>query len=333
MRSVDGGQAEDRRVWYLILQISFPEYTRDRNSKRRARIPFSDNNAAARHLRIINSECRPLGVTIRNLNLSINRGRDEFEHYLFRFQRYARDDSAASRFAEALAFGFSVPGGALVDPSDPMVLRIPDSLVRDKHVIPLEKLTAFEESRAWNERSIAFPRNAHIAGGIRTITKLHDMAWRIAAITFKDAALFDATRFLHRSYENFSVAPGGIDEVIYDPDSSAKTGAVQNDFEDALHSAFKAVEAIIGDPPKDDRRFFAKLAQIGLDPTEEAGYVEKIPFERMIRRMNEARDKRSAHGSTRHRRISAAELLDFQTCAQIIVLTALEKARGRPLDA
>jgi hypothetical protein len=158
------------------------------------------------------------------------------------------------------------------------------------------------------------------------------MAWRIAAVTFGDAALFDATRFLHRSYENFSVSPGGISEVLSDPDNPSKTGAVQNNFEDALHSAFKAIEAVIGDPPKDDRRFFAKLAELGLDPKEEAGYLEKMPFERMIRRMNEARDKRSAHGSTRNRRISAAELLDFQTCAETIVVTALEKARGRPLE-
>jgi hypothetical protein len=89
---------------------------------------------------------------------------------------------------------------------------------------------------------------------------------------------------------------------------------------------------VIGDPPKDDRRFFAKLAELGLDPKEQVGYLEKMPFEGMIRRMNEARDKRSAHGSTRNRTISVSELLEFQNCARTIVVTALEKARGRPLE-
>jgi hypothetical protein len=285
-----------------------------------------------RHLRIVNSECRPLGITVRNLNLSIDsRGRSEFEHYLFRFRRYLRDDSAALRFVEALVFGFSIVASPFADLADPLVLRIPDALVRERHSIPLQTLIALEESRPWGERSIRYPRT-HIAGGARTMTQKHEMAWRIATVTFRYPALFDATRFLHRSYESFCVSPGEIREVLSDPDKVPKTGAVQNNFEDALQSAFKAVEAVIGDPPKDDRRFHAKLAELGLDPKEEVGYVERIPFERMIRRMNEARDRRSAHGSTRNRRISATELLDFQTCAEIIVVTALEKVRGRPLE-
>ena len=198
-------------------------------------------------------------------------------------------------------------------------------------IIPLPMLIQMEESRPWEERSIPHP-SPRIAGGTKVATERHEMAWRIASVTFRDAALFEATRFLHRSYENFSVSPGGIQEVLDDPNFTPNTGALQNRFEDALHSAFKAVEAVIGDPPKDDRRFFAKLASLGIDPAADSGYLEKIPFERMIRRMNEARDKRSAHGSTRNRRISAADLLDFQTCAEILVLTALEKSRGCPLD-
>src|SRR5262249_22105517 len=85
------------------------------------------------------------------------------------------------------------------------------------------------------------------------------------------------------------------------------------------------------DPSKDDRSFFATLQRIGINPTEEAGYLHKIPIFEMIRRMNEARDKRSAHGSTRNRKISAAELLDFQACAEVIVAAAIEQARGGPL--
>lgn len=153
----------------------------------------------------------------------------------------------------------------------------------------------------------------------------------IAAITFTDEVLFDATGFLHGSHEYFHVYPGGIDEVMADLDTGPITGSAQNRFENALHSAFKAIEAVIGDPAKDDRRFFAALAKIGIDPHEEAGYLDKIPIGRMIRRMSNARDKKSAHGSTRNRRISAAELLDFQACADVIVLSALETARGSPL--
>ena len=68
-----------------------------------------------------------------------------------------------------------------------------------------------------------------------------------------------------------------------------------------------------------------------MDPHEEVGYVEKNPIQRVIRQMNEARDKKAAHGSTPNRRIPNADLLNFQACAEVIVLAALEKARGRPL--
>jgi hypothetical protein len=165
-----------------------------------------------------------------------------------------------------------------------------------------------------------------------TIADTHEIAWRIAAITYRNDKLFNAARFLQRSYENFYVWPGGIRETMWD-DAAPVSGAGQNNFEDALHSAFKAIEAVIGDPPKDDRRFFSKLMQIGMDPMEEAGYLEKIPIHCMIRRMNDARDKRSAHGSTTTRKISASELLDFQACAQVIVLAAIESSRGGPLDS
>jgi len=164
----------------------------------------------------------------------------------------------------------------------------------------------------------------------KTATAAHEFGWRTAAVTYQNAALFDAARFLQRSYENFYVAPGGISEVKYD-ETPSSTGAAQNNREDALHSAFKAIEAVIGDPPKNDRRFFSTLAKLGIDPAEEAGYLNKTPIHKMIRRMNEARDKCSAHGSTRNRRISAAELLDFQTCANVIVTAAFEKQRGSPL--
>lgn len=150
-------------------------------------------------------------------------------------------------------------------------------------------------------------------------------------MTFNDPALFAATRFLNRSHDSFIVYPGQIREVASDVDAVPRTASGQTDFEDALHNAFKAVEAVIGDPPSDDRKFFDKLKDIGVDPQEKVGFTEKVPISTVIRRMNEAWDKRSAHGSTRQRTIRAAELLEFQACAKAIILTALGRARRTPL--
>lgn len=219
--------------------------------------------------------------------------------------------------------------GPFTEARDPLVLRVPDAMIRRKHTVPLDALVALEESRPWTERTLSCP-GAEIASVSKAATNTHEFGWRTAAVIFPNSALFDATRFLKRSYESFYVAPGGIKDVMYD-DTPPSTGAAQNDREDALHSAFKAIEAVIGDPSKSDRRFFATLAELGIDPAEEVGYLNRTPLHIMIRRMNEARDKRSAHGSTRNRNISAAELLDFQACAEVIVAAALQKQRGSPL--
>jgi hypothetical protein len=261
--------------------------------------------------------------------MTVGKGESDFAHYLFRFTDYRRDDSSAIRLAEAYAYGMTLSSGLFADADSPLVLPIPNAFVFRKRTISLASLVKLEESRPWRDRTFPCPDH-RMAGVGKTVTRSHEIAWRIAAVTFKNDALFDATRFLQRSHENFSVSPGGISEVMYD-DAPPKTGNSQNNFEDALHSAFKAIEAVIGDPPKDDRRFFAKLKQIGVDPDEPAGYLNIVPIQKMIRRMSEARDKRSAHGSTRNRRITAAELLDFQTCADVIVTLAIEKERGGPL--
>jgi len=95
--------------------------------------------------------------------------------------------------------------------------------------------------------------------------------------------------------------------------------------ENALQNAFKAVEAILGDPPNDDRKFFSKIKAIGLDPNEEVGRVAKTPLHKIIRDMNFARDKKSAHGSTQYRTITVSDLMEYQACARYIILAAIEK--------
>jgi hypothetical protein len=218
------------------------------------------------------------------------------------------------------------------DHHDSLVIRLPDAMVRRASSIQAEDLVELEQSRPTEERSLAFPWTATGPLGSTTPDR-HEAAWRIAAVTFNDNALFDATRFLKRSHDNFFVNPGQIREVAYDEGATPRTSSEQTDFEDALHSAFKAVEAVIGDPPKDDRKFFAKLKDIGIDPLEEVGFGEKTAISSVIRRMNVARDRRSAHGSTRQRTICPAELLEFQACAEVVILAALEKARGSRLFA
>ena len=57
------------------------------------------------------------------------------------------------------------------------------------------------------------------------------------------------------------------------------------------------------------------------------GLADK-PIYQVIRDMNDARDKKAAHGSTPNRNITEVELLEYQNCARLIVLGAAKTEIG-----
>lgn len=323
---------DERRVWYLVLGIGVPSLHRIVTLRPRLKIR---ERIPAAHIPEINRELRHLGITARAVKLERARDGDTGSRYVFRFRRYRRSDSDATRLAECLIFGMYLAGLPVSDSDELPVMRVPDEIVAGGDVISIRALLAVEESREPEDRSAnVFSSRLEDMLCQWTITSsaTHEHAWRIAATSFGSPALFDALRFMRRSYDNFYVWPGQIRDVAWDVDGGPNTGSGQSRFEEALHSAFKAIEAIIGDPPRDDRRLFEKLRAIGIDPDEEVGYAEKEKISAVIRSMNTARDKKAAHGSTRNRRILPAELLRYQACAEYIVLAGIEKERGCPLD-
>lgn len=310
---------QSRHTWYLLLKVGVPTGISGFNP--------------THHFRIARRECKPLGVTdVRELDVVAHTDSTQCSpRYSFRFPRYARNDEAAVRLAESFIYGISLLGGPLVDPHDDSpVMHVSDALISGGESVLLGDLVRREKSKPNDDRMVTYPTRT-IGETTSTAANVHEGAWRVARVTFGDDRLFDATRFLSQSYLNFHVYPGQLREVAGDPDASARTGSEQTHFEEALQNAFKAVEAVIGDPPKDDRKLFLKLSALGIDPSEPAGYVAQRPFSEHIRQMNLARDKRAAHGSTRNRRIRAAELLDYQGCADVIVTAAIEQVRGGPL--
>jgi hypothetical protein len=104
--------------------------------------------------------------------------------------------------------------------------------------------------------------------------------------------------------------------------------------ETAYQSAFKAIEAVIGEPPKDERGLRMRIAEVGIDPDETVGhsfyerYGARPGKEKLIKKLREmhhTRDKRAAHGRTRLPRIIGyCELKDKQALAQYILLSHIE---------
>lgn len=250
--------------------------------------------------------------------------------YLMRFPRWRRDDARASRIGESVLYAVSLVCGPVFEMKEMVaVFGIPAAVAREKETLRLNGLLQTNVARGFDIEALYFP--ASTLGEAFYLSQLHvDAAWKIAPLLVQDEPLYRATRFLKASQEGFHVW-AGESEVLDHMDCAATTGAEQTSFERALQDAFKAVEAVVGDPPKDDRKFFRKIRKAGLDPHQELGYPDAMELHRVIRDMNEARDKKAAHGSTKPRPITIGELLDYQACARHVVSRAVEHKLGHPI--
>jgi hypothetical protein len=273
------------------------------------------------------------GIKVWAIRLALKKGDIGNYRYVFGLPSLKRDDACAIRFAEAFMNAFSLAFGPLVDMRETAALVFPvaANTLRGKEHMFIEELVQIEESRPWHERTLEFPPS-ELAATFLTDESYFELAWKMTPVIFKVESLGRAVQFLRASQDDFYVWPGQIDEVRNELGTLAKTGFEQSKLENALQNAFKSIEAVIGDPPKDDTRFFAKIREIGLDPDEEVGYTEKYPLHQVIRDMNKARDKKTAHGSTRQRGITIAEMLEFQACAHYIVMSAIRNKLDREIS-
>jgi hypothetical protein len=248
--------------------------------------------------------------------------------YMFRFPRYKREDKQALQIAESLLFAISLVHGPDIEGYEPaLVFRVPAAIVRNAESIPLDKLVQVEEAREPPHRTLVFP--AQTLGITFQIPDFSvNTAWKVMPVLYCDETLSRAARFLKASQDDFYIWPGDMEYLIYNSTLAASTGSEQSNIENALQNAFKAIEAIIGDPPKDDGKFFSRIRSTGLGPNDAVGYTSKRPLHEVIRAMNEARDKKSAHGSTPDRIITIAEMMEYQACAHLVVWAAIECKLG-----
>ena len=157
------------------------------------------------------------------------------------------------------------------------------------------------------------------------------LALRAAPLLQTNDRLRMATAFISKSQHDFHVYPGQLEEAVHDGDWMPAGAYELAQWEAAFHNSYKAVEAIIGDPPKDEDRFLSKLNAMGINPNEEVGYTTKEPISRVLRNMNRFRDSRVAHGSTPNRGIRLNQMVEFRECAKYVVEQGLEHLYGGKL--
>ena len=188
---------------------------------------------------------------------------------------------------------------------------------------PLSKLIELERERAPSERTLDFPLAA-IGRAVYHTRIRTAAAWMITPILFKQENLARAARYLSDSQQEFFVFQGQLPEVINDEIAKPNTGWEKSRVETALWNAFRTIEALIGEPSSDQKKFKRKLNLIGIDPEEQFGFPRKIPLIDFLYEFQIARDKSAAHGATPFESVTIKELFLYQDCASYLLLKLIE---------
>lgn len=249
-------------------------------------------------------------------------------HFVFTLRNGERDDACAQRCAEAIQATLTL----VYEPSllKPLaVLRVPRSLAECNFV-------TFEELRAdcapvgrqyplndWELR-IAVGSGSLLPGEV--LATVFDF---LPATTM--SPYFEAVHYYEASTSDYSIDGASIAEVLSNISDGPVSKADATRAEDAVQNAFKAVEALIGEPPTNDEKLRRKLKEIGVNPEEPAGLQwhgkgpEKEPLTKKVRTLQALRDKKAAHAKTRRGApLTYHDVMDAQGCAQTIVLIAVQ---------
>ena len=314
-RTQTSAETTERTVGYLLLHLAVPSHQHP---------PSRDHIIAA------NGAARKIGVKL--LRTPLGDSMASLPHYIFHFPRFARDDGRAAAIGESITYAVHLTCGPFGDPSDPFtVFPIPSKLLRSPGSLSTLELINLEESRPPHLRTLDFPALS-LSSATGFVSNSVAAAWRAAPPLLDDRKLHDAARFLKDSQDNFYVYPGDYMEVLHnDERQHPASGWERSKVEAAPLASFKAVEAILGSLPSDDRRLRRDLASLGFDPDEPFGLRPEVPLILFLRQMKDARDKRSAHGSTGLQPVDARDLFLYQDCARFLLIRSIERVIGQSL--
>lgn len=242
--------------------------------------------------------------------------------FIFYINDGIKDDNFAQRFADAvmssLALVCDVDAGEI-----PAVICISEDRIKKGKLLRIKDLIGVD--------GIGGELYFRVMRAVGVPTETMDYVWRVVPAIVENKSLMDAAHFYKESIGQAWVADDDVFEIMQDNLDMPKSQTEMARVETAYQNAFKAIEAIIGEPPKDKRKLRMKLIEAGINPDEKVGYElygMKPGKERLLKKlvdMHQTRDKKAAHGKTiTPRTIGYCELKDKQALAQYILLSNID---------
>jgi len=267
-----------------------------------------------------------IGVRLKRVFLTEKdrlRKANEQDDYMGRFLFYIndgiKDDSFAQSFADAVISSLALVYGVTTE-EIPTAISIPEDVIKKGRFIRIKDVIG--------SKGVGSEIYFRVTHSIGVPNKVLDYVWRIVPVIVERKSLMDATGFYKESIMQAWVADDDVFEIMSDNLDMPPSQAERASIETAYQNAFKTIEAIIGEPPKDERKLRMKLIKAGINPDERVGYElygMKPGKETVIKKlmdMHQNRDKMVAHGrTTTPRTIGYCELKDKQALARYILLS------------
>jgi len=249
--------------------------------------------------------------------------KDEYEHrFLFYIKNGVKDDNFAQKFADAVMCSLAVVYDLTME-EVPTAICISEDKIKKGRIIRLKDVIG--------SNAIGSEIYFSLMQSITVPSQVLDYVWRIVPAIVDSKSVMDATNFYRESIAQAWVADDDVFEFMCDNSDIPPSQTQRARIETAYQNAFKAIEAIIGEPTKDERKLRMKLQNAGIDPDEEVGYnlygmkPGKGPLLKKLVDMQQARDKKVAHGKTSTpRTIGYCELKDKQALARCVILSHIE---------
>lgn len=270
-----------------------------------------------------------IGIRLKRVFLTdehrVRTVKEQYE-YKSRFAFYIndgkRDDNLAQRFADAVMLSLAVVYEVAMEET-PTAIGIPEHRIKKGRIIKIWDLVG--------SRGFGSDMYFRVANSMGVPSEILDHVWRIVPMVVENQSIMDAASFYRESITQAWVADDDVFEIMSDNSDTPSSHVERARVETAYQNAFKAIEAIIGEPPRDRRKLKMKLVSKGINPDEMVGYGlygMKPAKEKLIKKlvdMQETRDKKAAHGKTiEPRTIGYCELKDKQALAQYMILASID---------
>jgi len=247
----------------------------------------------------------------------------EYEHrFLFYIKNGIKDDNFAQKFADAVMCSLAVVYDVTME-EIPSAICIPENIIKKSRLIRLKDVIG--------SNAIGSEIYFSLTQSITVPSQVLDYVWRIVPAIVDSKPVMDATNFYRESIAQVWVADDDVFEFMCDNSDIPHSQTQRAHIETAYQNAFKAIEAIIGEPPKDEEKIRMKLRSAGINPDEEVGYnlygmkPGKEPLLKKLMDMQKVRDKKAAHGKTSTpRTIGYGELKDKQALARYVILSRID---------